>query len=383
MLVYVGAITSVYNEPKPPLYERPAPLPRAGNMGEEKVGISVFDLDAESGQLRHVQDVRGLRNPTYLAFHPRHRLLYAAERETTTWGPIEAFAGQITTLAMGSDGTLSVQDRLAIGGGATYISTAPDGSYLLAALPGPRCLMVFPIRADGNVQPAADMVQLQGRGINTITLGRPFPHCIRPDANGKRALACDMGMDRVMVFDVGADGRFASGAHPFAQLSSGAGPRHLWVHANNRWVYTVNEIDSSVSAFGYDEVSGAMRRIATISTRPDDFEGHNSGAQIVVHPSGRFLYSSNRGHNSIAAFTIDQESGVPRLMDLVSTRGDTPRNFNIDSSGQFLVVANVNSNNLVSFRIDQATGQLSPTGLSASCEKPVCVMFAPATNAYR
>ena len=118
-----------------------------------------------------------------------------------------------------------------------------------------------------------------------------------------------------------------------------------------------------------------MRRIATIPTCPDDFEGHNSGAQIVVHPSGRFLYSSNRGHNSIAVFTIDQESGRPRLMNLVSTRGDTPRNFNIDPNGQFLVVANVNSNNLVSFRIDQATGQLAPTGNVANCDKPVCVMF--------
>jgi 6-phosphogluconolactonase len=376
MFVYVGAITSVYNEPKPPLYERPAPLPREGNMGEEKVGITVFDLDAKSGELRHVQDVRGLRNPTYLAVHPEHRLLYAAERETTTWGPIEAFAGQITTLTIGSDGTVSVKDRLAIGGGATYISTAPDGRYLLAALPGPRCVMVFPIREDGCVQPAADMVQLQGRGVNTITLERPFPHCIRPDATGKRALACDMGMDRVMVFDLDEDGRFAPGPHPFAQLSSGAGPRHLSVHTNNRWVYTVNEIDSSVSALEYHAESSAMRIIGTTSTRPEGFVGHNSGAQIVVHPSGRFLYSSNRGHNSIAVFSIDQESGRPQLMDLVSTQGETPRNFNIDPSGQFLVVANVNSNGLVSFRIDPDTGQLSRTGHSVSCDRPVCVMIA-------
>jgi 6-phosphogluconolactonase len=375
MFAYVGAITSVYNEPKPPLYERPAPLPREGNMGEDNVGISVFDLDTTSGDLRHVQDVRGLRNPTYLAVHPEHQLMYAAERETTTWGPIEAFAGQITTLAIGSDGTLVVTDRLAIGGGATYISTAPDGSYLLAALPGPRCLMVFPLSEDGRVQPASDMVQLQGRGVNTITLERAFPHCIRPDANGTRALACDMGMDRVMVFDVDAERRFAPSPHPFAQLTSGAGPRHLWVHPNNRWVYTVNEIDSSVSAFAYDQASSAMRTLGTTSTRPTGFEGHNSGAQIVVHPSGRFLYSSNRGHNSIAVFRIDQDSGQLQLLDLVSTQGDTPRNFNIDPTGQFLLVANVNSNSLVSLRIDQGTGHLSPTGHAVTCDKPVCVMF--------
>src|SRR5579871_6553468 len=156
MLLFVGAITSVYNEPKPPLYERPAPLPREGNMGEDKVGLTVFDLDPTSGALRRVQELRGLRNPTFLAIHPTHRLLYAAERETTTWGPVEAFAGQLTTLTIGADGMLTVTDRLAIGGGATYISAAPDGRYLLAALPGPRCVMVFPIREDGRVQPAAD-----------------------------------------------------------------------------------------------------------------------------------------------------------------------------------------------------------------------------------
>ena len=267
-------------------------------------------------------------------------------------------------------------DRLAIGGGATYISTAPDGRYLLAALPGPRCVMVFPIREDGRVLPAADMVQLQGRGVNTITLERPFPHCIRPDVTGRRALACDMGMDRVMVFDIDQDGRFGHSTHPFVQLSSGSGPRHLGVHPNNRWVYTVNEMDSSVSAFEYDAESSAMRIIGTTSTRPEGFEGHNSGAQIVVHPSGRFLYSSNRGHNSIAVFDIDQESGRLLLQELVSTQGDTPRNFNIDPSGQFLVVANVNSDELVSFRIDPESGRLSATGHSASCDKPVCVMFA-------
>jgi 6-phosphogluconolactonase len=185
-----------------------------------------------------------------------------------------------------------------------------------------------------------------------------------------------MGMDRVMVFDLDGEGRFAPAPHPFAQLSSGAGPRHLWVHPNNRWVYTVNEIDSSVSAFEYQAESAAMQIISTTSTRPEAFVGHNSGAQIVVHPSGRFLYSSNRGHNSLAVFSIDQESGRPHLMDLVSTQGDTPRNFNIDPSGQCLLVANVNSNNLVSFSIDPQSGHLSPTGHSASFEKPVCVMFA-------
>jgi 6-phosphogluconolactonase len=375
-LVYVGAITSTYVEPKPPLYLRPEPLPREGNMGEEKAGISVFDVDADSGAFTHVQSVSGFRNPTYLARHPHLPLLYAAERETTTWGPVETIAGVISTLAMGDDGTLSPRERIAVGGGATYISVHPSGRYLFGAMPSPRSVAVFPVDERGCVGPPTDVVQHHGSGVNTITSGQPFPHSIRPDVTGDRVLSCDMGLDRLMVYDLEtASGRLRPSQHPFAQLSSGAGPRHLWVHPSNRFVYTVNEIDSTVSGFAYDAESSALRIVETVRTRPDDFVGHNSGAQIVVHPSGRLLYSSNRGHNSIAIFSIDQESGRHRLLGLESTRGETPRNFDVSPDGSLLVVANVGSNNLVSFQIDQSTGRLHPTGHSVSTPMPVCVMF--------
>jgi 6-phosphogluconolactonase len=346
-------------------------------MGEEKPGISVFDLDPATGALTLVQSVAGLRNPTYLACHPRLPLLYAAERETTTWGPIETIAGSISTLAIAKDGTLELRDRVTATGGATYISLHPSGRHLFAAMPAPRSVAVFPIDEAGSVGPPTDVVQHQGYGVNTITSGYAFPHSVRPDIGGERVFSCDMGLDRILVYDLDTgSGRLRPSAHPFAQLSSGAGPRHLWVHPSNRFVYTVNEIDSTVSAFAYDAASSAMRIIETVRTRPDDFTGHNSGAQIVVHPSGQFLYSSNRGHNSIATFTIDPDSGRQCLSGLESTQGDTPRNFNIDPSGKFLVVANVGSNNLVTFHIDTSTGKLRPTGHSASTPMPVCVMFS-------
>ena len=376
MFVYVGAITATYVEPQPPLYERPAPVPREGNMGEEKAGISVFSLDAATGALSLVQTVSGLRNPTFLATHPTLPLLYAGERETTTWGPIETIAGAITTLRIGSDGRLEIVGREPAGGGPTYVSVHPSGRFLFAAMPGPRCVTVFPIASDGRVEPASDVAQHHGRGVNTITSFLPFPHSVRPDATGARIMACDMGLDRVMVYDLeAASGRLRAAPHPYAQLSSGAGPRHLWVHPTNRFVYTVNEMDSTVSAFSYDAETSALRIARTVSTRPDDFVGHNSGAQIVVHPSGRFLYSSNRGHNSIAQFRLDEASGTQTLLGLEPTQGETPRNFNIDPTGEFLVVANVGSNNLVSFRIDPSTGRLTPTGHSVATPMPVCVVF--------
>jgi 6-phosphogluconolactonase len=179
-----------------------------------------------------------------------------------------------------------------------------------------------------------------------------------------------------MVYDFNqGDGRLAPSPHPYAQLSSGAGPRHLSLHPNNRFVYTVNEIDCTVSAFTYDAESSAMRIIATVSTRPEGFEGINTGSQILVHTSGRFLYSSNRGHNSIAVLAIDQETGRHRLIGFESSQGETPRNFNIDPSGKFLLVATVGSSNLVSFRIDQENGDLTPTGHSVKTPNPVCIMF--------
>ena len=190
-------------------------------MGEANVGISVFDLDMQSGAFTQLQTVTGLRNPTYLALHPNLPILYAGERETTTWGPIEALAGNITTLAIGSDGELSIVNRLPIGAGATYVSIHPTGRYLFAAMPGPHSVAVFPIGEDGRVEPASTLIQHQGRGVNSITLERPFPHSIRPDASGTRVLACDMGLDRLMVYDLDqTTGRLAPTEHPFAQLSS-------------------------------------------------------------------------------------------------------------------------------------------------------------------
>jgi 6-phosphogluconolactonase len=242
--------------------------------------------------------------------------------------------------------------------------------------------MVFPVLEDGRVGPPSDLVQHHGRGVNTITLERAFPHSVRPDASGRRVLSCDMGLDRIMVYDLEQEsGRIQPAPHAFVQLSSGAGPRHIAVHPNNRFIYTVNEIDSSVSAFNYDADTSAMRIVDTVSTRPPDFSGHKSGAQIVVHPSGRFLYSSNRGHNSIAMFTIDADSGRQRLIGLEPSLGETPRNFNVDPSGQFLLAANVGSSNIVSFRIDQSSGRLSPTGYSVETPNPVCIEFRAATLA--
>jgi 6-phosphogluconolactonase len=358
MFVFIGALTT--GDPS----------------GSSASGVSVLDLDPSSGALTHLQTLEGLQNPSFLAVHPEHAVVYTGERYTTVFGPGEALNGAITSLRVGGDGRLSVLDRQPTGGPA-YVNIHPTGRYVFAAIPRSYCVMAYPVAADGRVEPATGIVQHQGRGVNPSTWQAPYPHSVFPDRSGQRVLACDMGLDRIMLHDLDLEtGRLQPAApHPYAQLSSGAGPRHLAVHPDGDFVYTVNELSSTMSAFAYDAESGVMRIQATLSTMPEDFEEHNSGAQILVHPSGRFVYTSNRGHNSIARFSLAAGKGKPKLMGWTSSQGQTPRNFNIDPTGQFMLVANQRSGNVVSFRIDEATGDLWPTGEQIATPSPVCIVF--------
>jgi 6-phosphogluconolactonase len=189
-------------------------------------------------------------------------------------------------------------------------------------------------------------------------------------------LANDLGTDRVMVyrFDAAA-GKLVPNELPFAQERSGAGPRHLAFHPNGRYVFVLNEIDSTLSSFAYDAARGALRIVQTASTLPADFSGSNSTAQVAVHPSGKFVYGSNRGHDSIVIFAVDGETGKMTYVGHEPTQGKTPRNFNLDPGGTLLLAANQNSNTIVAFRIDQESGRLAATGQVTQSPSPVCIAF--------
>jgi 6-phosphogluconolactonase len=282
----------------------------------------------------------------------------------------------MTSFAIDLDGQVHLLDRQRCGG-AVHVTVHPGGQHVFAAIPRSYCVMAFPLGPDGRVGPPSGIVQHQGWGVNPSTWHAPFPHSVYCDASGKRALACDMGLDRIMLHDFDSDtGRLQpSSPHAFTQLSSGAGPRHLAIHPNGKVVYTVNELSSTISGFSYDSESAAMRILATVSTIPEGFHGQNSGSEIVVHPAGGFVYSSNRGHNSIVQFAINQHNGSLRLVGWEPTQGETPRNFNIDPTGRFMLVANQRSGNIVSFRIEETSGELSPTGHSLDIPSPVCIVF--------
>jgi len=335
-------------------------------------GIGVFRMDQATGALTHLQTLSGVDNPSFLALHPNGRSLYAAnESGDADGGPgISAFAVDQETHTL-----MPLNRQPAHGTSPCYVSLDSAGRSVLLANYGNGTVSVYPVQEDGSLDEASHVVQHVGGGSTRRQAG-PHAHSIVMDPAGKYVLSADLGCDRIFVYLL-QDGRLSPNDVPYAQISSGAGPRHIAFHPNGRFVFVNGEIDSTVSAFAYDAERGALQVVDTRSTLPAGFSGNNSTAQVAVHPNGRFVYVSNRGHHSIAIFAIDPDQGTLRPLGHESTQGKTPRNFNLDPSGTFLLAANQDSGTIVSFRIDGQTGQLAATGQVTEIPAPVCVLFSP------
>jgi 6-phosphogluconolactonase len=358
VFAYVGAITGD---------------PASAGSG---VGITVVDVDLRSGSLRSLQEVSGLQSPTYLAVHPHLAMLYAAERDWPPMGAQSPGTGAVTAFTINpNDGQLTFLARQP-SGGAAHLNVHPSGRYVFAAMNRKLQVTVFPIEADGSVGDACAVVQHEGRGPKSPNQDRAFPHSCWFDRAGTRVLCCDLGIDRVMLYDFDPHkGALQPAAQAYAQVSSGAGPRHLAVHPNDRWVYVLNELDSTISVFSYQAESAVMSIVQTASMLPAEFSGQSAAAQILVHPSGQFLYASNRGHDSIVVFHIDQITGRLRLIGHQPSGGERPHNFTMDASGSLLLVANQRSGSVVSFHVEAETGRLAQTGHAVSVAAPVCVVL--------
>jgi 6-phosphogluconolactonase len=339
-------------------------------------GISVFRMDETTGALSAVQTVTGVDNPSFLTLHPQQPYLYAVNETPENEGSpgVSAFAvdpgsGQLTPLnRQPSHGT-----------SPCYVSVDPTGRYVLVANYGNGTLAVFPVQPDGTLGEASHVVQHSGSGPNPRRQQGPHAHSVRFDPGGRFVLSCDLGIDKVLVYRLDtASGQLVVNDPPHASAVPGGGPRHLDFHPNGRYVYVNNEIGSSLTPFAYDGTRGALEQLETVSTLPDDFSGNNSTAQVVVHPTGRFVYVSNRGHDSIASFAVEKDGARLTPLGHTPTQGRTPRNFNVDPSGTFLLAANQNGNNIVTFRVDQVHGKLTPTGQVTETPAPVCIIFKSA-----
>jgi len=336
-------------------------------------GIYIYRMNLESGELTRLNSVATV-NPSYLVLDGSKRHLYAVNEVADLGG---ASAGGVSAFAInGPTGGLQfLNQQSSLGADPCYVTIDASGKFVLVANYTGGNLSVLPIKHDGSLGPATDHIQHEGSSVHENQKG-PHAHCIILDSANRHALAADLGVDKVMIYRFDrAMGKLKPANPQSASLKPGAGPRHLAFHPSGKYLYVINEIDSTISAFSYNGTNGALTPLQTVSTLPKDFSGKNDCADVHVSPSGRFLYGSNRGHDSIVVFAIDNRTGTLTYVENVPTQGKTPRNFTLDPTGKFLLAANQNSDTVVTFRIDPASGRLKPTGQVTQIPTPVCLKF--------
>lgn len=341
-------------------------------------GIYLFRLQLSSGELQKV-GATSCVNPSYLALDRGRARLYAVNE-------VDEFGGQKSGAVSAFDvdrktGALRlINQQPSLGGSPCYVTVGGAGRFVLVANYVGGSVAALPVRGDGGLGPASDVRQHQGSsGVNPGRQEAPHAHCIVLDKSERHAYACDLGADKVMIYDFDSRrGKLTPAPTPFAQVKPGAGPRHLTFHPRAPYAYVIDELDATVTVFAHDESRGALSEVQTVATLPADFRGPNTSADIHVAPGGRFLYCSNRGHDHIAAFRIEEGTGRLAFVAHEPTRGRTPRNFAIDPTGAFLLVANQNSDTITTFRLDPRTGRLDFTGHTSEVPSPVCLkLVAP------
>ncbi|HYO07353.1 MAG TPA: lactonase family protein [Tepidisphaeraceae bacterium] len=341
-----------------------------GRAPNQIKGIYVCKFDPGTGELTPPELAVEARAPSFVELHPSGKFLYAT-REASGGMGTAAYAIDRAT------GKLSPLNEQPSGGrGPCFVGLDATGKVLLVANYGSGHLASLPVGEDGRLGEPASIVQDQGSGPVTRRQEGPHAHSFAPDPSNRFALACDLGTDHVLVFKLDpATAKVSANDPPFANVPPGGGPRHFAFHPGGKFVYVINELANTMTTFAWDGERGALSAVQTISTLPVDWTDGGSAAEVRVHPSGKFVYGSNRGHDSIAIFSIEPASGKLTPTGHVKTGGSWPRNFNLDPTGKWLIVANERTNDLVVFKIDQETGALEPTGERAAVPSPSCVRF--------
>lgn len=339
-------------------------------------GIYTSTFNDETGTLTVPELAIAGDNPSFLAVHPTKDLLFACI-ETNDFGDKPTGAVSAFRVDMAS-GKLTLINQQPTGGGAPcHANIDATGKFLLVANYLGGNVAVFPIGEDGSLAESSCLINHVGSGPNQGRQKSPHAHSINLSQDNQYAYVADLGIDRILIYRFDAQhGRLVPSAADRVAIKPGAGPRHFSIHPSGKFAYANSELTCEATAFQRDTVSGALTPIQTISTLPDEFDGRKSTAECLVHPSGKFLYVSNRGHDSIAVYTIDQQSGKLTRVEIEKTAGEEPRNFVFDPSGKWLIAENQNSDTIVVFTIDQSTGALAPTGNRITVGKPVCIRFA-------
>lgn len=358
LLMYVGTYTRRQGSP---------------NQSE---GIYVFRYDPATGACTQVSTAAAV-NPSFLAIDPSGHYLYSVSElsgktEGEPGGAINAYrldrkTGELTYINQSSTG----------GDGPCHLVVDATGRHVLASNYAGGSICVLPIQDGGSVGEAVSVIQHEGSSVNPQRQNEPHPHSINVSPSNRYAYVPDLGTDKVMIyeFDSSTGQLKASHDQPWARTKSGAGPRHLAFHPSQKFLYVIDELDSTVTAFNWDSQRGTLKEIHTVPTLPSDFKGRSHCADIHVHPNGKFVYGSNRGHDSIVVYSIEERTGQLTTVEHVSTQGEIPRNFAIDPAGRHLLAANQNTNDIFVYEIDSRTGKLKPIGDRIEVPSPVCIKF--------
>jgi 6-phosphogluconolactonase len=348
--------------------------------GKKSKGIYVSRLDTATGKLGAAELAVETASPSFLAVDPKNRFLYAVNEVSDFAGKKTGAVGAFAIDAATGKLTL-LNQRSSVGPGPCHLVTDKAGKNVLVANYGGGSVAVLPVGKDGSLAPASSFVQHTGSSVDKSRQEAPHAHGIYLDAANRFAFVPDLGQDKVIVyrFDAGK-GTLTPNEPPSASVAPGSGPRHFAFHPGGRFAYVITEMACTVTAFACDPKQGTLTELQAISTLPagESVKRGYSTAELYAHPSGKFLYGSNRGHDTIVSYSIDQTTGKLTLIEHTSTQGKIPRSFGIDPTGKWLLACNQDSDTVVVFSIDAKTGRLTPTGQTLEVGAPVSFAFVSA-----
>jgi 6-phosphogluconolactonase len=345
-------------------------------------GIYGYRYDAKTGHLTPLGVAAEIPNPSFLATDPQHRFLYAVTERGSDPKVTGAFSDQtVSSYSINpQSGALTFMNKVSSAGGMPcHLVMDRTGKMLFVADYGSGRVVSYAIKPDGSIGEQSGLGQDSGSSVDARRQQGPHVHSTVLSPDNRFLFTPDLGLDQIKIYKIDpAKGTFTPDDPPFVSVTPGLGPRHFAFGRGAKYAYAVCEMGSSVVVFSYDRAKGSLKPIQTISTLPSDFKAQSASAEIEVDESGRYLYASNRGSDSITVFAIDQQKGTLTNLQVVSTLGKSPRNFKIDPAGKYLIAANQNSNQLVLLKIDPHTGQLTPGDEIVDVPSPVCVLFVPA-----
>lgn len=354
----------------PPVFVGTYTRPEGHVLGKAE-GIYRLQRHPKSGKLIQRSVIGDIINPSYLTFSPDGKYLYAVSEI----GGGQDTTGYVYAYAVTEDEVQMINRRPSHGIAPCHLAIHPSGKYLFVANYGGGISM-YPLERGGRLGEAVYKEKFSGQGPHERQ-DASHPHSVTISPDGRFAYIADLGTDRILIFNIHLEeGRLEAATSPYAQLAPGAGPRHLAFHPNGQLIYSINELNSTITAFQYDRTDGHLQALQTVSTLPGSYTGENHCAEISLTPNGNYLYGSNRGHNSLAIFSVDANTGELNSIGYQPTLGDAPRHFTIDDRGRFLYVANQNTDNIVQFEIDSTRGDLLYQE-TFQIPTPVCIQLPP------